>query len=233
MIKTQQWFDRIDSGEGLKYSRFNDGEWTAISRKCTAGMNCDKHKYFERMGVDLENVLLNYEFDLDYILQFDRQWMRLPLVKETFELMTRLNSELAFIDKDFIRDAYENDTNAFKQFIKMLGRKNVVIVGPAYLEELRQFFEFGHVVVPLVDCYLEKDRILEDIDEMPHGNVIYLYSASMLSNILIDEQSFEDIHLDVGSVWDAFFVSPEYNFIRKRSTSNKPDIINAYKEFWI
>jgi hypothetical protein len=57
----------------------------------------------------------------------------------------------------------------------------------------------------------------------------------MPTKIFIDyfKEDKSNSYIDWGSVWDTFFVSEKYKFIRKRSTSNKNNVINNYKEYLI
>ena len=67
------------------------------------------------------------------------------------------------------------------------------------------------------------------------SDLFFLFSASMATNVIIDvlKDDNKNTYLDWGSVWDTFFLSNDYNFIRKRSTSNKKDIIDNYKDYLI
>jgi len=57
----------------------------------------------------------------------------------------------------------------------------------------------------------------------------------MPTKIIIDhfKNDNKNTYIDWGSVWDTFFVSSQYNFIRKRSTSNKEIYKQIYKDYLI
>ena len=146
------------------------------------------------------------------------------------------NNELEFLDDDFIRISHEQEPTFFIELMETIMSKNVVIVGPEYLSKLNKHFKFRHIKVPLKNCYNDIDRITEEIkiiDDTESG-IIFLFSASMPSNIIIDKfDSNRNTYIDWGSVWDTFFDSARFSFIKKRSTSNHNKFKLIYKKYMI
>lgn len=229
------FIDRIKNNEHFRYSRFNDGELIAIIGKSPQGANCDGHKYFPEMGVELKNVLLNYKYSDNYVLEsFDYWYKTLPHIKKILQELKMLNSNLKFLHTDFIRIMHEQNPELFLDFLEILKTKKIVIVGPEYLKKLNSFFDFRYISVPHKNCFLQKDRIISEMKKISEKerDVFFLLSASMPANIIIDQfKDNKNTYLDWGSVWDTFFVSEEYSFIKKRSTSNKKEIIEKYNNF--
>lgn len=231
------FLNRIENNEHFRYSRFNDGELIAIIGKTPQGANCDGHQYFPEMGKELKEILLKYKFDENYILEsFDHWYNVLPHIKKIIHELKTSNPELSFLNTDFIRISHEQEPENFIEMLEILKTKKMVIVGPSYLMNLNKYFDFRFIEVPIKNCYVEKNRIVDDIKkicEVENDN-FFLFSASMPANIIIN--SFNDnknTYLDWGSVWDTFFNSSEFNYIKKRSTSNKLNIINKYKKYWL
>ena len=232
------YFDMIKNNEHFRYSRFNDGELIAIIGKTPHRCNCDGHKYFPEMSVELRQVLLNYKYSEDYVLEsFDDWHNQLSHVKNILNELKSVNPELCFLHTDFIRIAHEQEIEKYILLLEELKNKNLVIVGPDYLSELKRFFTFTHIKIPIKNCYLVKNDIINQIQDINAGsdNNYYLFSASMPTKIIIDafKTDNKNTYLDWGSVWDTFFVSPEYGFIRKRSTSNLPKYNEIYKDYLI
>ena len=231
------FFERIKANHHFKYARFNDGELIAIIGKTPDKANCDKHKYFPGMSVELKQVFLDYKHDEDYILEtFDRRYS-IPMFREILDELKVLNPELSFVNTDFIRIAHEQEPDKFKSLLTELKTKKLIIVGPQYLGKLSKFFKFNHIVVPLRNCYLAKDNIIDLIKKTNtiSDNNYYLFSASMPTKIIIDafKEDTKNTYIDWGSVWDTFFVSREYRFISKR-TSTKPAVYRKiYKSYLI
>jgi hypothetical protein len=232
------FLNKIKNNQHFKYSRFNDGELIAINGKNPNSANCDNHKYFPSMGVELKNILLNYTYNDNYIIQsFDYWYNTNNNIKQIHHDLKKQNPNLKYLNSDFIRIMHENDSVKFKLLLDLLKTKKLVIVGPKYLNNLKKHFNITHIEVPLVNCYLNKDIIINEIRDIikKDDDLFFLFSASMATNIIIDvfSDDYNNTYLDWGSVWDTFFISNEFNFIKKRSTSNKNEIIENYKEYLI
>lgn len=231
------FLNKIENNEHFRYSRFNDGELIAIIGQSPQGANCDGHQYFPEMGKELKEVLLNYKFNENYILEsFDHWYNVLPYIRTVLHQLKVLNPELSFLHTDFIRILHEQEPEKFIELLKILKKKKLVIVGPSYLKKLDKYFDFRFIDVPIKNCYREKDRIIKEIRKISdvEDDVFFLLSASMPANIIIDKfTDNRNTYLDWGSVWDTFFVSAEYGFIKKRSTSNTNVIVQKYREFHV
>ncbi|MFW6008716.1 MAG: hypothetical protein ACOCP8_05550 [archaeon] len=232
------YFNKIKNDHHFKYSRFNDGELIAIGGSSPNSSNCDGHKYFPEMGVELKNILLNYEYSDDYVLEsFDHWYNKLSNIRKILNNLKDKNKNLSFLSYDFIRITHEQNPKNFINLLNVLKEKNVVIVGPEYLHELNNFFNFRYIDVPIKNCYLEKDNIINNMNNITdkEENVYFLLSASMPANIIIDnfKNDNNNTFIDWGSVWDTFFVSSKFGFIKKRSTSNNNNILEKYKDYLI
>lgn len=232
------FIDRVKNNQHFKYSRFNDGELIALSGKSPNGSNCDGHQYFPKMGEELKNILLNYNGSDDYILEsFDYWYKTSGFIKKIHNNLQILNPNLRFLYTDFIRILHEQNPEKFNTLLDIIKTKKIIIVGPEYLSKLSRFFDFKHIIVPTKNCYLEKDKIIQQMEIIKESdeNLFFLLSASMPANIVIDyfKEDKNNTYLDWGSVWDTFFISPEFNFIKKRSTSNKDSIKKEYKKYLI
>lgn len=231
------FLNKIKNNEHFRYSRFNDGELIAIIGQSPQGANCDGHKYFPEMGKELKDVLLNYGFNENYILEsFDHWYNVLSYIRTVLHQLKISNPELSFLHTDFIRISHEEEPEKFIKLLEILKKKELVIVGPSYLKKMDKHFKFRFIDVPLKNCYREKDRIIKDIKKISdiENDVFFLFSASMPANIIIDR--FDDnrnTYLDWGSVWDTFYNSREYPFIKKRSTSNHEKYNKIYKDFLV
>jgi hypothetical protein len=230
--------NKIKNNEHFKYSRFNDGELIAISGNNPNGSNCDGHKYFPDMSIELKNILLNYKYSENYLLESFDHWYNTSLItKNVLDNLKQLNPELTFLHTDWIRISHEQESSKFFNLLDLLKTKNLVIIGADYLLNLKKFFNFTFIEIPLKNCYLQKNQVIDQIKRNNEtlNNNYYLFSASMPTKIMIDtfKEDNENTYLDWGSVWDSFFVSPQFSFIRKRSTSNKDIYKQIYKNYLI
>ena len=231
------YLDKIRNNQHFRYSRFNDGELIAIIGESPQGANCDGHQYFPEMGIELKQVLLNYVFDENYVLEsFDHWYNILPYIKQILHELKQNNNDLSFLHTDFIRIAHEQEPDKFIELLGELKNKKLVIVGPSYLKKLDKHFSFRFIEVPVKNCYTSKNKIISEMKEISdvEDDVYFLLSASMPANIIINK--FDDgrnTYLDWGSVWDTFYNSTEYPFIKKRSTSNNDQITSKYSKYLV
>lgn len=231
------FFERIKNNKHFRYSRFNDGELNAMENSNPNAANCDGHQYFPQMGRELSDILLKYAYSDDYIIEsFDYWYGVLPNVKRILNALKNVNPFLQLLNKDFIRISHEQEPENFMALLKLLNEKNVVVVGPYYLKNLNKYFNFRYINVPLRNCYLEKERIVSEMKSISdnENDVFFLLSASMGANVIIDQfNDGRNTYLNWGSTWDTFFVSPEFSFIRKRSSSMHEKYKSIYKNYLI
>jgi len=235
----EYFFDKILNDKHFKYARYNDGELIAVIGKSPNRANIDEHQYFPEMTKDLKNALLNYKKSEDYILVSQIGWYNhKPEYKNIVDEITKINPDVKFSDKCFMSHSHYNDPSNFIKFIDLMKTKKVVIVGPNYLGKMKRIFpNFQHIEVPQKNCYLKKKEIIESINNLnkSSNNNYYLFSASMATNAIIDvfKNDTQNTYLDCGAVWDTFFISPEYSFIKKRTPCKREQLkLNEfYKEY--
>jgi len=133
-----------------------------------------------------------------------------PLAKNTMPDIISKYNYIKWINSDIFHDASIN--GIFNKFISVCDGKNIILVAPSYMIELNKFIKTirKHIIIPLVNCWLSKDKILKEINDYlkdKKENHIVLFSASMMSNVLIDilYKKYK-IHsfLNMGSVFDPF-----------------------------
>jgi len=133
-----------------------------------------------------------------------------PLAKNTMPGIISKYKNIKWINSDVFHDASIN--GIFNKFLSACDGKNIVLVAPNYIGELNKFIKTirKHIVIPSVNCWLSKDKILKEINDYlkdKDKNHVVLFSASMMSNVLIDNlyKKYE-VHsfLNMGSVFDPF-----------------------------
>lgn len=236
----EYFYSKIKNNQPFKYARYNDSEIIALIGKFDDRANCDGHQYFKEMSVDLNNALLDYKYSENYILESGKVWYEQDYLKEYMDKLKCINPELIFLDTCFIDWTHNYEFNNFLSLLELLKSKEIVIVGPKYLLNLNKFFpHFNHIEVPLKNCYLSKNNIIESIKNINslRDNNIYIISASMATNVIIDnfKNDNKNTYIDWGCIWDTFFVSPEYSYIVKRAKilHNYDALKNVYKNYLI
>jgi hypothetical protein len=195
--------EKIRSGEVVTFSRFGDGEWSAVVGR--DGENCDGHKYSSELQSGLKEALLGnpkYNLGMQY---FAIKNMGGDIVK--FLKDNSLDVDWWFADN--FHDA--NLEGRLYPFIKLLRESSSVVIGPAYMRELDIFPITEFVEVPSKNCFDDYNRIYRETKEIAErldSGAIFLFSASMASNVIIHNlyKEFGERHsfLDVGALWDIY-----------------------------
>jgi len=215
-IKTnslQYYIDKLKSDEKFSFTRWGDGEWGCVFG--AKGHNCDKHQYFKSMSKELTEAIVN---DKGY---YKATWpMNVPMMTNISHLITgmkeKYNIEDNWVDARVWEESAMQDT--ITPLIKQLEKMDFVIVSEKSKKDLpikyRDFIE-----VPVVDCYLEKENIKNEIKRLTekYDRPVFGLSASMATNVIVDEL-FEEIGdkcwmIDFGSIWEPYIgkVSRSYH----------------------
>lgn len=183
----------------FSYFRAGDGEWNAVFG--VQGRNCDNHKYFPEMGKRIGEVILS---NPDYImglqpLSVKHKW------QEIYNFAGHL--DIDWVNSDVLHDA--NITENLKQFFDVLKDQPVIMVAPERLKNCPVKYE-NFVEVPLLNCWLEKDRVEKELFEIlpTKDYCVILFCASMSTNVIIDDMYHyfgkQHTFIDLGSCLDPY-----------------------------
>lgn len=189
------------------FSRWGDGEWRAVLSRHKAGAsNCDAHKFFPAMGVELANVLRRKP---KYMLGMQHLAMRMYA-----------NSIHHFLERHDLQDLkwYESDVFHYgaihghmNQIVDAVSSRKLVVVGPPHLKKLSKaglpYWKF--IEVPPRNCYLNLREIFRHTMAAIEGQnkpLLISISASMpaeiLCDMLYDRVGQQHTIIDFGSLWD-------------------------------
>lgn len=199
--KLEMFIDAILADDPYSFSRYGDGEWKAIFRE--PGSNCDNHQYFPKMGAMLEESVCNPIPDDKFIYSLQGLANR----TQNFEIDEMVGHlPITWYNSDVFHKAFAH--GMMGHMVNALRTKKVCLVGPEYLShrKLRFLRTGGMVVIPEVDCFLDIDRIHDEILVIQDRFDILAFSASMMTNVSIYELfshlGQEKWMIDFGSVWD-------------------------------
>lgn len=186
----------VSAGVPFAFSRFGDGEFLAIAGR--GGANCDGHEYFADMGERLRGVLAG---EPRYRLG------TLPRVFVEFrEEISSLAGNVEWVSSLCMRDAVLE--GRFGDFFAALEGKDVTLAGPPHLCRLAASRAWSMIEVPPKNCWLDYANVRAALEqEVASGKRVFLFCASMMSNVLIDDLHRLDsrhTYLDVGSALDPF-----------------------------
>lgn len=195
-MNLQDFIDKLEHRESFSFSRWGDGEWNAVFG--VKGQNCDGHKYFTDMGRRLREILSSKP---TYILGL--QPLAVRIYGKHIENLTK-QFELTWINSDVFHNA--NMDGSISKLWDCLGNKKVLIVGPKHLDSsnISKLFPFEFYQIPSKNCWIEHDRILNDLNETIKEDHVVLFCASMMTNVLVDELHEKCTLIDFGSVLDPY-----------------------------
>ena len=233
------FIDRLENKKYFSYSRFNDGELICAIKQVKGsihidqGRNCDHHEYFPKMGEELLKTLNRSNCE-DYFIQYLGIWIDDHMFKQHNDLLLEkeyVNGTYQY--SDFLQMSLRYKPELFKRLVDVINKYKIMIVGPKYLKDIKFLNVTNFIEVPTVNCYLKKDKIIQEIKEHLTEDYVVLFSASMATNVLIDElhDQYKDKNflIDAGSVWDIFFKEINPN-IRQRTPNNTK--YETYKEWY-
>ena len=207
-LKLSTALRKIKCGEDpFTFSRWGDGEWRAVLRQNKkGGQNCDGHKFFPKMGVDLADVLIGRP---KYMLGMQNFSMRI-YGKSIQRFLERNNlTDLRWYTSDVFHHGAIYD--GMQDILDAVNTRKVLIVGPPHMKKLRKngLKYWGFVEVPPKNNYLVLDETYRAIMAKVEGEkepLLISLSASMPAEILADRLytriGKQHTIIDFGSLWD-------------------------------
>lgn len=192
----------IRHGKHFSFSRYGDGEFTAILRalgKKTSRHNTDKHLYYPDMGERLYNILRS---EPKYWVGLQPLAMRI-MENDVKDILDGLS--LKTCSGDLLHSA--SIRGELQAFFDVLQGRPVVIIGNRYL---RGFHKLKSLLVeiPEVNCWLSYQHIKNELVRVVRKGDILLYCASMMSEVLIDDMynlmGDKITQIDCGSLFDPY-----------------------------
>jgi len=210
----------LQQGRPFSFSRFGDGEWSAILGR--DGANCDGHVYFPELGERLRDTIFH---PLDYHYAFQPKAMDLD-GREIARFIGKHGVQLAWHDADVFHDA--NLAGGLYPLVEQLRKMDVVVVGASHLKHLKEdvFSYVDYVEIPPENCFLKVDEIKEQILDVAQGRsgLVFSLSASMAANVLIHDLypliGRDHWMIDFGSLWDIYAGVKSRGVYRKNDWSS-------------
>ena len=196
---------KISGKINFSFSRFGDGEWTAILN-LDAKENCDGHQYFDDMGEQLKEAFISSS---EYYKGIQPLAWR-TMSQDILPLSCHTNN--SYFNADILHKASEY--GSIQPFFDALNTREVVLVGPAYLSNQNKINIKKHITIPMKNCWLEAETIMRSVREyldnkMAGDNaVVVLFCASMAANVFIEvlHKQYKNEHsfFDIGSLLDPY-----------------------------
>ncbi len=195
--------DLLAADTPFSFARYGDGEWSAIFGR--SGANCDGHPYTSDLGKRLA-LALKDQYPYFYALQYYGLKLDGPRI---VDFCVQNSITVPFHNADVF--AFANVLGELHPFIKALREKQVVVIGPGYMRDLKSVFPIAEFFeVPQTNCFSAADEISKSILSWGKSKtkIVYSFSASMAANVMIHDL-YKDLGkenwlLDLGSLWDLY-----------------------------
>jgi hypothetical protein len=230
-------YDLLQIDKPFLFARYNDGEYIAITQwdyifKCNAHEspgNCDQHLYYPEMGKVLKEAIEsdeNKELALNYKYIFQSK-LENYILKYTnnFNLDTSSLNNIIFKVPTILNDLTDyvyTEPHKIIDIINIFNNKNTILIGPKYLECFSPLKVKHHIIIPLINCFLDKDNIIKSIQvEMnKYPSCCFIFCASMTTNYIIEKMKHFAIDkhymIDCGSIFDNFLSKTRFPQIVRR-----------------
>ena len=213
--------DKLRNGVPYKFSRWGDGEWGCMYG--VTGENRDGNEYLPELGVSLRGILNSepkYYMGLQYGVLYNER-LRDYVFGKIFKL------DINWVNGDILHQASEY--GHLKEFVNALKSNcnRIIYIGADYFKELS--FIDVHIKTPDANSFNHNDDIMKEIEVyVPDpkrcivGSVtgslpmeVYLVSAAMNSNVIIDKLPDNVTAIDIGSVFDPYLGRPRASYQHK------------------
>lgn len=217
------WIHQLNQNEVVILSRWGDGEFKCLYQlEKENKYNCDGHKYYKDLGDRLKKILKSHPPYTNGLSAFGslkkvKDKKGIYILDRVLTDYPNINWILGCVFRKVSLDIGLSD------FFSILNKKSVVLVGPKHMKVLNKRFSFNHIIIPEKNCWIEYDNVLKKC--MNQNANIYIFCASMMANVLIDDlyQLKKNVSLiHIGSTFDPY--------VGKCTRSNHSDMIRIIKE---
>lgn len=206
----------IASREPFSFSRWGDGEWTALLGLDPGGENCDGHPYYPELGLELRRVLRRRP---RYRLGMQPLSMRLKHLKRAVpRWLNRVGAgDLVWHNADVFHQALIKDE--IWPLIQILKTREIILVGPAHIRPIGRWFPVKHFVeVPSKTAFLKLEDTVEAVKSLAQSDELISVSMGPPAKIAVDQLSRalpRCTSIDFGSVWDPFCGVKSRTYMRR------------------
>lgn len=197
---------KIENHEQFAFSRWGDGEWMCLLNPNENKSNTDDHTYFHDLAQALHATLLAGP---THYLGLQRKAMK-DMGSKITAYLNEHELNFDWVDADLLHDA--SGGGYLDNFLTVLDKRKVVIVGPRYLQGVLHAVDYNFfITIPDKNCWQKYGRVKEELQHLlahEDDDLVVLFCASMMSNVMIHElyQEYGDWHtfIDAGSVLDPY-----------------------------
>lgn len=195
---------KLKSNENFTFARYGDGEINAVLG--VTGKNTDGHNYYKDMGVRLRDIIKSKP---DYVMGLQNLVQHLRKDDINFK---ELIQGIDWVNSDVIHYSSIRKNN-LEGLFQALTDRDIIIVGNIDMAGIHgkihgKDSSWEHIVINKENCWIQYKDVLNLIRDAVSKDVVILYCASMMSEVLIDDlyNLFGDeiTQIDIGSAFDPY-----------------------------
>lgn len=212
--------EKLRNGEPFKFSRWGDGEWGCMYG--WTGKNRDGNEYLPALREELMRII-NSEPDYymgiqpGVLVDVGRGYCP-DLRAYVFETLFQ-HPSINLVNGDILHQAAE--FGYLRKFTDALKDRNVFYIGADYFGAL----PYPVIEIPPRNSFLANEEILHKINgaawHRGFTKLVFLVSAAMNSNVIIDQLPDDCTAIDIGSVFDPYLGRPRASYQHKMNVTLK------------
>jgi len=208
----------LEHRKPFAFARYGDGEFNAIFG--TPGHNCDGHIYYTDMGAELAQTLTEPR-PPPYVYGIGPKAAR-RLAGSVTRWLTTHAPRLEFATSETFVNA--SVAGELLPLMRTLQKKRILLVGGAHLKPVAAYLAATHITAPEKNAWLRKRALKTQIQNAAQNAQVVLFSAGMVSKILIWELAphYPNTFLwDTGSLFDMYCGKDSRSYARRMSEAQK------------
>jgi len=208
-IELNKFIDNINNTTNFSFTKVGDGEMMCI--RGDNGANCDGQSYSKELGSELLEAYryLAQNKDVSLAGQSDPRWRLIDVERKVFEgIKTCFN----FVTYDILLNRLGEDTEkrlSFYKTIKNSKRKKIFLGNNRLIPVNKMLNTDGFIEIPSQNAFKEIGPILNNLKSIIEDNCIVLFSAGLISKVLMSkilDMNHNITCIDTGSAFDPLFI---------------------------
>lgn len=206
-----QLLELFENDTPFSYIRLGDLEWRVI----LDNRGNAEHRVFGDIRDRLTNVVRS---NIPYHVSFSIKLFETSHVyNSSKQFIEDNNLQYTFIDTDLFNDLIRYNTSLYFDLLNLFHTQfngRIVHIGNEHITKLKSevFTPLERVIIPKKNCYCvyeeTKQTILDIAERHSDKNLVFLFGASLMSPIMIDELHYifngQHYLIDIGSLFDYF-----------------------------
>ena len=208
-ITARNFCDEIQRGIVFSFSRWGDGEWTALLGR-RSPKNCDGHPYSNELTEALRAALQTDGIRFGISSQAQNMYgERAKSLLSELQVSPDWYDANIFHTEEWIAHQEQRRSATLDLFRSRVGFSSSIVVGPDCYSKLNDVFPVdAFIEIPRQNCFSDVDRIADELEKEVQSlpkPVLVSISASMATNVIVSRLYPELAGiawlLDLGSMW--------------------------------